>query len=815
MLNAQKMRNFKYIIAFYIIILPILGISQVSDIAEYGNRLTDLKSEKVYVHTDRNKYTVKDELWLKIYLLDGKLHTPLKGPGNVYIDLVNSKGEALLHKVFLVEDGYGHGNFQIPAEFETGTYSLNAYTAYMKSFGGEYFFSKELSIAKIVMDENRRAQAVIADEIKTVNKHIQIKPSLQFMPEGGYLTSNIKNNLAFKILKPDGKGLNINGVIKDQFGNLVDSLKCDHLGMGSLDFVPYENIKYYAQLNGFKNDTFLIPAPCRLPQLKYMGIKDSIVTIKVNNIDTRLVGKQYFLAIKSKGVAPIMVSVTLKRGSVSLKIPQIDLISGLGQVVLLDQNLDPLTGRLIFIPGIPKASLKLEVSKSKIERRAKTSVTLQLENKSDIQSGGNLSLAAVNLDQIGAYEATSENIISYLELSSEIKGDIENPAFYFANPYEKVKREIDLLLLTQGWRNYIWDEATIDSINGLEYTREYGLTIEGKAKRLILNKALIEGEITMLIPDYSLYMEVKTDSNGAFSFDHFVLHDSTKVVVAGKSKKGKKNVEIIGFDYVIPAAPEIHEKRVASSNTESDYINKALARFINDSYLNFDESTILIDEVDVVDKRKLVNEDLTVEGGFGFAEDVIRPDENDYNYVDMLDYLQVKISGLMVNGDQVRLRSRGEVGMPVFLLNGMEVDAYYIQNLPVEQVDNIKVNKSEKNASMFADSVKALGYIAIYTKEGYEWNNPEISFDILGKVVEGFVKPKIFYAPDYEGEQKGQGTPDLRATIYWEPNIVLDNDGKYKLSYFNSDDVGKVAVIIQGMLNNGRPAYSEIHYQVN
>lgn len=47
-----------------------------------------------------------------------------------------------------------------------------------------------------------------------------------------------------------------------------------------------------------------------------------------------------------------------------------------------------------------------------------------------------------------------ENIRSYFLLSSELKGAIENPSFYFNEENKERYEAIDALMLTQGWRNY-------------------------------------------------------------------------------------------------------------------------------------------------------------------------------------------------------------------------------------------------------------------------------------------------------------------------------------------------------------------------
>ena len=787
-------------------------LAQNNYFEDYSKKIFDIQYEKVYLHTDRSSYSTKENVWFKIYLFDGKKHLPLIGQNNVYVDLVDQNGEVLLHKIYFIEEGFGEGNIELPASLKTGTYLLHAYTSYMRNFGYQSFFKKTISVSQIRMNETKSAIV-----LPTNNKNKVTKPnleiSLQFMPEGGYLTSNISNTLAFKVLAGNGKGINLNGVIKNKQGNIVASLACEHLGMGYVIFKPKAGESYYALLNGFSKDTFPLPPSFDKPQLKYLGIKDSVVVFKFSKAPGNN-ESQYYTAIKSKGKASLFFPLKFKDGNIVLELYKNDFIAGLNQIVLFDKDFRPLAERLFFIPDIVKATLEVKAEKQTYKTREKLNLTINLLNKEDAAIGGNFSLAAINLSELGASNISSENIISYLELSSEIRGDIENAGYYFSKPFSKISEQLDLLLLTQGWTQYIWNDAHIDSFSPLEYKREFGISIEGKANRLVLNKGLDSGKITLLIPKYNILLNTKTDSTGSFCFENFVLLDSTEVTVAGKNKKGRSNVDIIGFDYKVPLPPFFPKKNLVSDSLEqSAYLKNALSRYVNDSYINFDDNTILLNEVSIVQEKTNADDDLMIEGSTSFADDVLQPHELDMKHSDLYRYLQSKIPGLFFTGSEVMLRSRGEEGTPLFMLDGSEVDPLAVKNIPMTMIDKVMVNLSEKSMSIYADSSAALGIIAIYMKEVAAWNIPNPVYNILTKNINGYARTKKFYVPSYESPEISN-IPDLRATVYWEPNIVLNDTGSYTLSYYNADNKGKVAIVIQGVLNNGKLGFAQTHYIV-
>jgi len=793
------------------------GFSQENYFEPYNKKMSEFWHEKIYLHTDRNTYSVKEDIWFKIYLLDGTNHTPLAGGNTVYIDLAGPRGEILIHKPFYVENGTGDGNFTIGDTLKTGVYTIYAYTNYLRNFDVGSFFKKHITISQIILNTEEQLkpeEESVAEENQyaTRNEIPRNGVSLQFMPEGGYLSDGMQNSLAFKIATSVGKGINLRGAIKNGSGQFIDSLNSSHLGMGKIDFRPQPGQVYHAVLDGFPSDTFPLPPSCPRPQLKYTGIADSTVHFILSDLSASSGEKIYYLAVKTKGMLSFYVKITLYNPKTTIRIDLNNFIAGLNQAVLLDSNYVPLAERLFYIPGSQPADMNIQLSAETFKTREKTEVRLDLLNSEDISAGGSFSMAAINLDQIGTSNLPLDNIVSYLELNSEIMGPVEDPGYYFSHPYDSVKDELDLLLLTQGWTKYIWDEQYLASLPEFTFPKESGLTIAGHAKRLTLNSALEDGNIILFIPEEFTLLETTTDSNGYYHFDNLILYDSTRIFVQSRNKNNRKNTRLIDANCMINPphifpAPEYLNTGIADLEA---YNKNAYPRYVSNSYFDFDKSTILIEEVSVVRERE--TEDDGHFRMYAQADNVV--DVDDYSsmgYSDLFLFLQGSVPGLRISGDNISIR--GARASPLILLDGFEIDIETARTISLQDVDKIEVLKNASSTGIFGVR-GGNGVIAIYTKGGEIVYRDTQLFDIIARSIEGYAKAKEFYMPDYDNPGPNLAEIDHRATVFWSPKLTPDSTGTCIVSFFNSDDTGNIAIVVEGLLSNGKPGIAKTYYRV-
>jgi hypothetical protein len=69
--------------------------------------------EKVYLHIDRELYSLGDDVWFKSYLVSGISHQLIPGYKNIYVQLING-GEVVDQKLLLSNNGVAKGDFLLP-----------------------------------------------------------------------------------------------------------------------------------------------------------------------------------------------------------------------------------------------------------------------------------------------------------------------------------------------------------------------------------------------------------------------------------------------------------------------------------------------------------------------------------------------------------------------------------------------------------------------------------------------------------------------------------------------------------------------------
>ena len=149
---------------------------------------------------------------------------------------------------------------------------------------------------------------------------------------------------------------------------------------------------------------------------------------------------------------------------------------------------------------------------------------------------------------------------------------------------------------------------------------------------------------------------------------------------------------------------------------------------------------------------------------------------------------------------------------PLFLLDDKEVDLSTICNIPIEAVDKIEYIK-ESGTLAFYGFRGSFGVISVLTKRGINSSIlPVLNF--ITRQVYGYYQARTFYSPKYNVPQPEYNKPDLRTTIYWDPNVVTDKDGNATISFFNADSKAIIKVDVEGLSEQGFPLVGKESFNV-
>ena len=164
----------------------------------------------------------------------------------------------------------------------------------------------------------------------------------------------------------------------------------------------------------------------------------------------------FSITAKQNGLVCSTASGTVK-GQQVVKIPTAYFgFQGIVEITLFDAAERPIAERLVYVNPKRQLTITATPSQKQYNRRDMGKVRLQVTDPSGNPIKAELAVSI--FDKAYLYQPGHENILSHCFLSEQIRGHIFNPTYYFDHQNDDRLAALDLLLLTQGWRNYVWDK---------------------------------------------------------------------------------------------------------------------------------------------------------------------------------------------------------------------------------------------------------------------------------------------------------------------------------------------------------------------
>jgi hypothetical protein len=754
--------------------------------------------EKVYLHFDRDNYMAGETAWFKAYLFSDFLPDTIST--SLYVELLNDSSVIVSRKILPVFLGNSNSQFELPDSLKTGYYFIRAYSPSIFTRDPDFICQQNLFIYG-----KKNSNAAVLEKPKALR--------LEFFPEGGNFITGSINTVAFKATNENGLPVTISGNIKNEKDEVLAPFTVFHDGMGMFDLNPLANEKYYAVLNddatGHKyylpgqTDKGIVFKVISTGRKKYFELLQQInnpsfkAAYMIGQMQHHIVFRQDF----SQGRQEITGTIDVSH-----------LNSGILQVTVFNKDNIPLAERLTFVNNEEYVQ-KAELLADTLNFSEKGKNTFHVFLKDTVQGFFSVAVTDPEYD----LDATRrQNIISTLLLTSDLKGYIHNPAYYFSETSDSVQNALDLVMMINGWRRFKWSSLLNNNLPAAVNKDEGYITITGHlyikdTKKPFANKPFI---IFVYSPDSSRMMRMlTTDAHGYFKIDSLLFFDKTRLLF--KDIRGKKSdlLEVKLSDDSL--ARNFQIARVDKQNFYRHIMGES-----QEKKLAFDYDAILKAEgkmlagVTVKAKKKNPVEELEekyVSGLFsGFSERII----DLVNTTDMitqeniLEYLSYKVPGLNITRDGLdyyiyyrqiaNLSSMGLIPMTLYL-DEIETDASSISSIPANQVAMVKVF----NSFVGAVGNGAGGVLAVYTKKGTDLYNSASTTDIVR--YQGYSVIKEFYSPDYSVDSASIKKQDKRITLFWAPQFVVSSiNGNIPVTFYNNDRSKQFKIVVEGMTVDGK-----------
>lgn len=804
--------TFSIITAFFIVTQSVAQNNHPDTISNRIWQQTCLfPNEKIHLHTDRSVYAGGDTIWFKAYLvnaLDNKQETASR---YIYSELLDPFGKNVCRvKIKQDKNAQFYGYLPVDNEIPAGQYTVRAYTRYMENAGEEFFFHKPIHI---VSPLSKSLSAEISFKGEPGQKQIKGKSKLandyqvDFLPEGGNLPAGVLSKMAFKALNTTGFSEEITGNVKDETGITVCSFQTTHAGMGTFNWIPEAGKKYYAECisKAGVEKRFKLPAAetntCTL-NVQESGYEYHISILYPNGVAT---DETQTLLIHQRGF-PLFVQpfrqthrISIEKKALSPGIIQLLLLSSYGQII---------SERQVFVQSEKRATAHIQTDKETYTQREKVRLDITLLDEKGKPVQGNFSLAVT--DNADILPDSSYTIYTSLLLSSDLKGYIEDPGWYFRGDNNARKEELDQLMLTQGWRKYNVENALTADYKRPSILPETSQRITGSVKRLIGNKAIANAKIQIHIPTERVLEEIHAGEDGRFKFDSFEFADSTVYNIQATTKKNGRNVLLSLDPETFPEVGQIWPVRsytfqCTTNNIYSDFpvsvefLDKTNRRMTYENGIR----NIFLEDVVVTAKKKVYK---TPYESILNAITIKEEDIKQSSMIELSTFLASRLPGLIALPQGLfRLRDLGSSSPKPIQIILNEFPIYdtltaktILETLQLRDIEQIDYNK-EAAEGLAWFPMTGSAFIAITLKKEAE------PYDYMPKNIQlvqllGYQKPTAFYSPKYETpQQKNIDTPDLRTTIYWNPNIQTNRRGKTFVEFYTADGDNPYSVVIEGI----------------
>ena len=616
---------------------------------------------------------------------------------------------------------------------------------------------------------------------------------VKFFPEGGALINIPHQNVAFKAQGADGFSKEIEGFLFNSKGDTLTNFRSEHNGMGIFTMNPVNNETYYVTVR--TNDS--ITKRFDLPAIEPKGISIAMshykqeIRYEIQKTEATEWPQKLFLLAHTRGKLAILQPINPKRtfGKMNDSL----FTEGITHFMLIDEQGNALSERLIFVPDHKPNQWQITTDQPTYGKREKVSLQIAAKDSEGNPVEGTFSVSITDRKSIQP-DSLADNILSNLLLTSDLKGYVEDPAYYFLNQDARTLRSIDYLMMTHGWRRHKMENVLrTPSLNFTNYI-EKGQTISGRIMGFF-GANVKKGPICVLAPKYNIIATTETDEKGKFIVNTS-FRDSTTFLVQARTKKGFAGVDILMDPPQYPVATH-----------KAPYLNGA-ATFMEDYLMNTRDQYYMeggmrvynLKEVTVTAKRERPSSKSIYTGGINTY--TVEEDRLQGYGQTAFDAASRLPSVTITNGSEIHIRNNSEPAIIVIDDIVYEDASDILKDIQVSDMSSISLLRG-------ADAVilgpRASGGAVVITLKDPRNLPARPAQGIITYTPLGYSESVEFYHPTYDTpEKKNAQRSDFRSTVYWNPELRLDAEGKATIEYYTPDSTAPEDIIIEGVDKNGK-----------
>jgi hypothetical protein len=757
--------------------------------ASFNQYAKNTVTEKIFTHTDKDFYLAGEILWFKLYVVNADDNKPMNVSKVAYVEIIDRNQKPVLQCKIALKDGTGDGSLYLPIALNSGVYEIRAYTSWMKNFAADFYFHKQITIVNSL-------------------KNFSSEPSprnydIQFFPEGGNLVKGIPIKVAFRMVDQSGHGTDGKGVVVDNNGGIVAEFQPLKFGIGSFSFKPVGANTYKAVIK--IGDTTITRELPKAMDNGYVLQVDALSGSQLEvNVTTNISSAQnVYLLIHTRNSLKLLQKLPLTNGTAELVVDKNKFGEGVSHITVFNDESVPECERLFFLQPRQQLIIQPALNEQELSSRKNVRITVNSADEAKTPVAADMSVSIFRVDSLQSIP--NQTIDNYFWLSSELKGNIESPGYYFSGKGAELEEALDNLMLTHGWRRFTWQNILNTQKPAYRFVPEY--------KGHIIYGVVTDGKTGLPKPDVMAYVSVpgariqlypaRSDSLGNVRFYTHDLYGPNEIALQTQAtgdttyklqvlspfsdKFSSENFPSLQLEEKVKNLLSVYNVGTqVQNNFSGEKLKHFFAPFLDTaSFFGKPDAQYLLDNYT----------------RFSTMEEVLR----EYVYEVLVRRQKDNFRLIVTDAD-----NRIFLDDPLTLFNGVPV----FDPNKIIRYDPLNVKKIEvvKRRYFYGPSIfNGIVNFVTYSPD------PSMLSDLSPMIMEyeGLQYQREFYSPVYETqEQISSRLPDFRNVLYWSPNVQTDTHGKTEINFFTSDLKGRYVAIIQGIDANGRVGEKSISFDV-
>jgi hypothetical protein len=737
--------------------------------------------ENIHVQFNKTLYISNENIAFKGYVFNKQSNLPNLNTTNVQLVVYDAQGQVIQKQLLHASLGTFEGIVVLDEKIASGKYHFHFYTNWMNNFMEDESFVQTIE----VINQNEPYN------LKTNQPNFN-NVSITFNPESGVFIKGIKNTIGIQIKDCNELGIQImEGFVVDSKGTTIATFFTNKMGYGKFELTPDSKETYSVKIATDKLNT-----QKQLPQTTNSGIAITYnnnlpnnvleVSVKTNSAGINLYqNKNYTLLIHQNGKnIQKEFNFNDKNPTQILTFDKNDLSNGVNSIRIIDENLNEIGERLLYLNKLPKEIPLLET---------------QLTTNDSIELLGKLSSKVANLSISilpinSACNDQNNSILGTFYLNSYLEKPEQNNYTFYDRQNVTRASDMELLMLNQEKSKYHWNNImTNKPKESYKFTK--GITINGTIVKTLNPKT--KYKVALVSLKNNLYEEATVDKNNKFSFDNFFAKDSTSY-----------QLELMN-DGNMP----IETKMVTNVLFNNEpFLKKLSFETINCLPIKDLKNTFAFSNADLEKKRIALNE-IVVQNNYkkpilnhqnestNVLAKAYKIGETDFGSV--LDFIGKNGYATGVNEEYLvyiidtrTLHSvnNSTVSPSVFIDDFQITDFNVLYGLDLRDVDEIYIDKTGTSNSSFG----GLGTVKIYLKKGANRGFFTKKHTTL-IVKSGFAKTKTYKSTNFPFSKEF----DVFGTMQWSPNVFLDADQIFEVK-FPKVNQNEIQVLIEGFTIDGQ-----------